>query len=98
MRYSKDVGCHIATERLTKIICQKLMGARGSVYTLKPKQLCDELFFGKYVHFCTVKVREYLLSTLGDAIVLADKKYIVVMVKKAWEILACGQRSGKHEN
>jgi len=98
MRCGKTVRYHITTGRLAKIICQKLMGARGGVYTLKPRQLCNELFFGEHIPFCAVKVREYLLSTLGDAIVLADKKYIMVMVKRAWEILACGQRSGKHEN
>jgi hypothetical protein len=94
MKCGKDIRYHIATGRLTKIICQKLKGARGGVYTLKPRQLCSELFFGENIPYCVAKVRKHLLSILGDAIVheLSNRKYIVVMVNKALEILACGQQ------
>jgi hypothetical protein len=47
MKCGRVIKYHIATGRLAKIICQKLMGARGGVYTLKPRQLCAELFFGE---------------------------------------------------
>jgi hypothetical protein len=100
MRCGKVIKYHIASGRLAKIICQRLIGAMGKLYTIKPRHICFELFFGENVPYCTVKVREHLLKMLGDAIVseLTNKKYIVIMVDKAWEILECGRRIREYEN
>jgi hypothetical protein len=100
MKCGRVVKYHIATGRLAKIICQRLMGARGGVYTLKPRQLCAELFFGENIPYCTVRVREYLLKVLGDAAIkeLTNKKHVVVIVDKAWEILECDKRIREYEN
>jgi hypothetical protein len=99
MRCGKVIKYHIATGRLAKLICDRLRMARGNLYTLKPKHLCIDLFFGTEVPFCSVKVREYLLKMLGDAVVyeLSRKDRVVVQVSKAREILACEQRMGEHE-
>jgi hypothetical protein len=100
MRCGKAIKYHIASGRLAKLICQKLVGARGGVYTLKPRQLCAEMFFGENFPYCAVKVREHLLKMLGDAVVneLANRKYIVVVVDKAWEVLECERRLSEYEN
>jgi hypothetical protein len=47
-----------------------------------------------------VRVREHLMKMLGDAIVneLSGKKYVVVIVNKAWEVLGCGQHVREYEN
>ncbi len=96
MRCGKAVKYHIATGRLTKIYLPRLAGARGHLYTIKPGQICAELFFGEHVPYCAMKVREHLMSVLHDAIVaeLTNNKYIVVLIDKAWEVLGCGQHIG----
>jgi hypothetical protein len=99
MRCGRIIKYHIATGRLAKILCQKLIGARGNLFTIKPRYLCFDLFFGENVPYCTVKVREHLLKMLGDAIVKElTGKNIVVVVNKAWEILECDRRIREYEN
>ena len=84
------------TEKLIRpILCQRLRGARGNIYTFKAGHICADLFHGesKVPVSCKVAVRRYLLSALKEAIVyeLTDKYRIVVNVNKARELLACGE-------
>jgi hypothetical protein len=82
------------TEQLIRfLLCRRLRGARGHIYTIKPFQICAEIFSGedRVPQSCKVTVRRYLLSTLYEATVheLTTKYRIVVQVNKAWELLAC---------
>jgi len=82
------------TEQLIRfLLCRRLRGARGNIYTIKAGQICAEIFRGEsqVPVSCKVTVRRYLLSVLNEAIVreLTDKYRIVVNVNKAWELLAC---------
>jgi hypothetical protein len=95
MRGAKKVMARIpVTEQLIRfLLCRRLRGARGHIYTFKAGQLCAEIFSGedRIPQSCKVMVRRYLLSTLYEAVVheLTDKYRIVVQVNKAWELLAC---------
>ncbi|CAG25657.1 hypothetical protein PyrSV_gp38 [Pyrobaculum spherical virus] len=95
MRGAGNVKIRISvTEQLIRfILCRRLKGARGNVYTIKAAQICAEIFRGesKVPVSCKVTVRRYLLGALYDAIVhdLTDKYRIVVNVGKAWELLGC---------
>jgi hypothetical protein len=95
MSGARKVRVHIpVTEQLIRfLLCRRLRGARGRVYTFKAGQLCAEIFSGedRIPQSCKAAVRRYLLSTLYEAVVheLTDKYRIVVLVDKAWELLAC---------
>jgi hypothetical protein len=95
MRVARKAMVRIpVTEQLIRfLLCRRLKGARGHIYTFKAGQLCAEIFSGedRIPQSCKAAVRRYLLSTLSDAIVhdLSDKYRIAVQVDKAWELLAC---------
>jgi len=74
------------------LLCRRLRGALGHMYTFRVGRLCAEIFTGEDVsQSCRVMVRRYLLSTLHEAIVheLSDKHRITVQVNKARELLEC---------
>jgi hypothetical protein len=95
MSGARKVRVHTpVTEQLIRfLLCRRLRGARGHIYTFKAGQLCAEIFGGedRIQQSCKVMVRRYLLSTLYEAVVheLTDKYRIVVNVGKARELLGC---------
>jgi hypothetical protein len=83
----------VSEETIRSLLCRKLQGARGNVFTIKTGQLCAEMVRSDDVSMkCKVVVRRYVLSYLQDAIIaeLSEKHRIVVLVNKAREILRCG--------
>jgi hypothetical protein len=90
---SFEVHMSVSEEIIRSLLCQKLRGARGNLFTIKTGQLCIQLMRTHDVSMaCKVTVRRYVLSVLQDAVVgeLSEKYRIVVLVNKAREILRCG--------
>jgi len=94
MRGVRKVRMHVpVTEQLIRfLLCRRLKGARGHIYTFRVGRLCAEIFMGEDIsQSCRTMVRRYLLSVLHEAIVheLSDKHRIAVQVNKARELLEC---------
>jgi hypothetical protein len=87
-----NVRVPLTDQLIRRILCQKIRGARGHLYTIKARQICEEISGEDQASVaCKVAVRRYLTAALYEAIVreLSNKYRIVVEVSKAWELLAC---------
>jgi len=94
MRETRDVRVRVRlSEQLVRmLLCRLLSGARGNIYTIKARQICEEISgVDQPSVACKVAVRRFVLALLYEAIVreLSNKYRIVVDVKKARELLDC---------
>ena len=94
MRGTRDarVRVRLSEQLVRMLLCRRLNGARGHIYTIRARQICEEISGVDQASVaCKVAVRRFVLALLYDAIVheLSDKYRIVVDVNKARELLAC---------
>jgi hypothetical protein len=94
MRGARKVRARVpVTEQMIRfLLCRRLRGARGHIYTIRVRRLCAEIFGGEDApQSCKAMVRRHLLAMLYEAVVheLSDNHRITVQVSKAWELLAC---------
>jgi len=94
MRETRDVRVRVRlSEQLVRtLLCKRLSGARGNIYTIKTRQICEEISgVDQPSAACKAAVRRLTLLMLHEAIVheLSDKYRIVVDVKKARVLLGC---------
>jgi hypothetical protein len=94
MRGTRDamVRVRLSEQLIRLLLCRRLKGARGNLYTIRARQICEEISgVDQPSVACKVAVRRFVLAMLYEAIMheLSDKYRIVVNVAKAWELLAC---------
>jgi len=87
------IRVQVTEDMIRSILCRKLQGARGHIYTFKPGPICFELlgFEDRGSQACRVAVRQFIMEVLREAIVgeLSAKYRLVVQVNKARELLGC---------
>ena len=93
---TRDVRVRVRfSEQLIKLLlCRRLNGARGHIYTIKARQICEEISIVEQPSMaCKAAVRRFVLALLYDAIVheLSDKYRIMINVGKARELLGCSE-------
>jgi len=96
MRVTRDarVRVRLSDNMIRMLVCKRLRGARGNIYTIRARQICEEISGVDQASVaCKVAVRRFVLALLYDAIVheLSDKYRIVVAVSKARELLGCSE-------
>jgi len=83
------------SEQLIKLLlCRRLNGALGNIYTIRARQICEEISGVDQASVaCKVAIRRFVLAVLHEAIVheLSDRYRIVINVGKARELLGCSE-------
>jgi hypothetical protein len=96
MRGTRDarVRVHLSEQLVKLLLCRRLNGALGNIYTIRVRQICEEISgVGQASVACKVAIRWFVLAMLHEAIVheLSDRYRIVINVGKARELLGCSE-------
>jgi len=96
MRVTRDarVRVRLSDNMIRMLVCKRLRGARGNIYTIRAGQICEEISGVDQASVaCKVAVRRFVLAVLHEAIVheLSDRYRIVINVGKARELLGCSE-------